>query len=80
MKKKEYNKKTETGWIEEQYCLSGSYIDKDHYSNQLTIFLEENNVSIHISKKQLEILESLIKEFRRFVKLKEKTKNERNKI
>jgi len=61
--KKEYDKKTNTGWIEEQYSLDGNYIEKLEYGGDYGIFLKENNVIVFMSKKQFKILREMIKEF-----------------
>ncbi len=51
MTKKEYDKKTKTGWISNQYNLKSSYIG-----------IPESNVELILSRKQFNILKDMIKE------------------
>lgn len=68
--KQEYNKKNETGWIGEQYCLNGNYIDRPEFGHGFSIYLSENDVQINLSKKQLDILNKMLKEFLKYVRTK----------
>ena len=57
----EYNKKTQTGWIDDQYCLKGNFIEL--IEGTYTIYLEKNGVSIHLTHNQMVMLKQMIKEF-----------------
>lgn len=65
MAKQEYNRKTKQGWIDDQLCRAVGYLEgpKGRYGDCFGLYLEENNIEVFLTRKQLRELKLLIDEF-----------------
>ena len=78
MAKQKYNKETESGWIDGQFChISGNYIERlDFSTNLFEIYFNANNVNITLKESQLREIIEMLKIFEK-EELKKRTSKER---